>query len=160
MANVLQFTCPRCGSHSITEVMVEMVVDSKVDAIIEIDGAVELQYGEQTNEGGHVDHYCCGGCGLWIVDDHSEHADDGLDAHALAKAIRALNAEHLVTGLVAPAEAEKSEKGDPVSFGDLIQRVTDNFVLMSEEELADEWNKLCPDNPVVYEGDSLFWVKK
>lgn len=82
------FKCPKCGSHKIEEIMVDMTVSSEVAEISPEGG--EITYGEQTNEGGHVDRYGCGQCGYTIIDHDSPFCEDGLDGEALASALKAL----------------------------------------------------------------------
>ncbi len=119
----IEFTCPECGSHKIEEIMVDMIVASEcslgypaVDpgCVVDPDG-YEIQYGDQTNQGGHVERYQCGNCGFTIVDDSSDHADDGLDEHALVKAIQALN-------------AVPSKMGDRVTHTELVQTILRSFL--------------------------------
>lgn len=86
------FTCPRpgCGSHTIEEIMVDGSTCSEVTSIDRDSG--ELTYGNASNDGGYVDRYQCGGCGLIIVNDDSPEADDGLGAEALIRALKNLDA--------------------------------------------------------------------
>lgn len=85
----IEFKCPECGECRIIETMVDMVVHSDI-VVSECEAGVSYVYGDQTNEDGHVDRYQCADCGFVIVDDTSPHADDGLDAGALAKALKEL----------------------------------------------------------------------
>ena len=144
-----KFTCPKCENHEMEEGQVDVVVTSPINAVVERhDGSVAIDYGKQTNEGGHVGNYQCRTCGYIIVDDSPENEDktqDGLDEHSLVMALKELNAP--------------PQKGDLVSADELIQRISDQYETLSGHELAEEWNKLCPANEVMYEGDSLFWVK-
>jgi len=90
--NAPDFTCPRpgCNSHTIEEVMLDGSTCSEVTSIDRESG--ELTYGNASNDGGYVDRYQCRGCGHIIIDDHSPHAEDGLDGHALVKALEELHA--------------------------------------------------------------------
>ncbi len=96
MADIV-FTCPKCGSHRIEEIMVDMTVASEISiSEDEADGGIFHRYGEQTNDGGHVDRYQCEDCGYVILDDSPENEDktqDGLDERALANEIKRINAD-------------------------------------------------------------------
>ncbi len=143
------FKCPKCGSDKIEEILDDITVATGISNVkIFDDGRIEYDNGEQTNEGGHVDRYQCGDCGFTIVDDKSPHADDGLDEHALVKAIQYLN--------------NPPKKGDLVSHGELVHRIADGYDALSGEELATLWNELFPATPVVYDEvvNTLFWVKE
>lgn len=143
-----EFQCPKCGALNFEEVQVDLTCATSISQVREMDdGDVQIEYGEQTNESGHVDRYQCMGCGYTIVDDKSPHADDGLDEHALAKALKELIAN------------AKPKKGDLVSHSELCHRLANALEISGGEELARIWNEVCPDE-VIYEGDSLFWVKK
>ena len=143
---VPEFTCPKCGGRNIEEIMADMVVSSEVIEISPEGG--ELLYGEQTNEGGHVCSYNCSGCGLLIVDDDSEHAEDGLDGHALVAALKHLNAN-------TPAE------GVPlITHEELVKRFLDALEVTPGDAMARIWNAAYP-NQVRYAGDSMYeWVKE
>lgn len=165
----INFCCPICCANTIEEIMVDVAVASEIRiSKYEEDetgpSCIETNYGDQTNDGGHVDRYQCGGCGYTIVDHNSPHSDDGLDVDALAKAIEALNTPPGV-------------KGEEVSHADLVDRIADAHTALSaavlkagrvsSNELAIMWNVLFPKTPVVYEGphrinarSSLYWVKK
>lgn len=145
MAEVdIVFTCPKCGCHKIEEIMMDLCVASDISISEHPDGTIDFAYGDQSNEGGgHVDRYQCGECGRTIVDHNSPHSDDGLDVAALAKAINAIN--------------NPPKQGEQVSFDELVTRISDQYSTLSGEELAQEWNRLFPEQ-VVYEGDSMFWV--
>jgi len=150
MRTEIDFKCPKCGSKKIEEIMVGITVATEIYSIALMDdGHVDYMQGDQINEDGHVDRYQCGVCGFTIVDHDSPHSDDGLDEGALVKAIEALNA---AVPLVV--------KGDLVGHGDLVHRIADAYEALSGEELANLWNELFPATPVIYEGDSLYWVEK
>lgn len=57
--------CPRCGENRIEEIMVGVVVASRINDV-PID-CTDFDYGEQTNDGGEVDRYQCEGCGYTIA---------------------------------------------------------------------------------------------
>jgi hypothetical protein len=63
--NPYRFTCSSCGGHVIEEIMVKVVVASTL--IIHHDGDVD--YEDQTNEGGEVERFQCEGCGAVLVED-------------------------------------------------------------------------------------------
>lgn len=150
--NYIEFTCPKCGGHNPEEIMVNITVASGIDRLWRDEaGIVQVGYGEQTNDydggdGGHVDRYQCEGCGYTIVDDKSRHAEDGLDEAALASAIEELN--------------RIERKGELVCANELVDRIADAHRGLSGQELADIWNGIFPGMEVVYDGDSLFWVKQ
>jgi hypothetical protein len=63
----LQFTCPKCGAHKFEEIMVNVTVSSEIATVEVEDGEViEVNYEDQTNEGGEVDRYQCAECGETI----------------------------------------------------------------------------------------------
>jgi rubredoxin len=69
----MNFTCPECQQHRLEEVMTSVIVASTI--IDAQDGSID--YGEQTNEGGLVDHYQCMDCGYIIRwDEESDPIDD------------------------------------------------------------------------------------
>ena len=131
--------------------MADVIVASDIHLVQSEDGlAADFDYGKQTNSGGHVDRYQCKGCGWTIIDDSAEydkHTQDGLGGEALISRIKEMNTP------------TPPEKGDPVTFDDLVARIAVQYSTLSGEELAEEWNRLF-DDQVVYEGDSLFWVKR
>ena len=55
---------------------------------------------------------------------------------------------------------EPVRKGEQVSFGELIGRIAAGYESLGGEELAELWNELFPSDPVVYEGDSFFWIEE
>jgi len=57
------FTCPKCGSHRLEEVMTGVTVTSSV---ISVRDGGDIEYGLQSNEDGEVDCYQCMDCGLAI----------------------------------------------------------------------------------------------
>lgn len=151
MATDIVFTCPKCGSHKIEEIMVDMTVVSEMTISEHEDetgpGGIFTNYGEQENDGGHVDRYQCGECGKTIVDHDSPHSIDGLDAGALAKAIKFLNANEPEPGVILITHAE------------LVRRFADALRVTECEVLARIWNEESP-NAVKYVGDSMFeWLE-
>lgn len=60
-----KFTCHKCDSHRLEEVMFDVTVISEI-AVLDDDG---LEYGEQTNEDGVVDRYQCCNCGQSVAVD-------------------------------------------------------------------------------------------
>lgn len=142
----LEFTCPKCSSHKIEEIIVDMTVAGE----IRFGEGNRVDRGDQTNEGGHVDRYQCGECGYTITDDTSPHADDGLDEYALRKAIEALNV----------ATIKQPNPDVPlVTHAELVRRFSDALEVTEGEAMANLWNETSPDE-VEYIGDSMFrWVK-
>ena len=67
------FQCPRCGGHSLEEVMIDVVVTSEV---VEVYEGGDLSYGSQENTEGSVDHYQCAACG-WVFK-HGEASGEEL----------------------------------------------------------------------------------
>lgn len=63
-----KFTCHKCGSHKLEEVMFDVTVVSEIAVLDDDDG---LEYGEQTNEDGTVDRYQCVNCGQRVAIDLS-----------------------------------------------------------------------------------------
>ena len=59
----MRFTCPDCGGHNIEEVMEDVIVASRVINVWE---GGDIDYGEQTNDGGVVDRFQCETCG-WEI---------------------------------------------------------------------------------------------
>jgi len=72
----MKFTCPKCKTNRLEEVMVDVTVASQVTLIYD-DG--DMDYGNQTNEGGEIDHYQCIECGCVLKDDNNEPVKDQLD---------------------------------------------------------------------------------
>lgn len=135
-----------CGETMIEEVNTDVTVVSDVDSITLFDdGKIDTVYGEQTNEGGHVVRYQCKKCGSLIVDDDSEHAEDGLDEHALVKAIEALN-------------AVKDAKGEVVGCDALLNLISEAHENLDGDELTEVFNNFFPGQKVKYLGNSLFEV--
>jgi len=145
----IQFKCPNCKYTTVEEIMVDVGVSSEIHGLrLWSDGGVDVQYGEQTNEDGHIDRYICANCGYTIADHTSRHANDGLDECALVKAIEELN-----------AIAEEKEP-ELISVDELANRFSKLIREgLSGEDLATFWNNLV-DEKIVYEGDSMFRVKK
>lgn len=83
----LDFSCPKCESTRLEEIMSGDLVVTTVVNWIGSDGVVD--YGEQFNEGGYVVRYQCSECSYCIVDD-TTCGDDPLDDEALVKAIKKL----------------------------------------------------------------------
>lgn len=144
MSKEIEFHCPNCNAGDIEEIQAEITVASDVNSLVLHDDGVDIDYGEQTNEGGHVVRYQCKNCGYNIVDDNSEHADDGLDEHALVKAIQALNAK------------EPKGRGELVGFPILLNKIKNAQDRVGGKELAEIFNSLFPDQQVKYIGDSMF----
>lgn len=65
-----KFTCQKCGSHKLEEVMFDVTVVSEI-AVLDDDDDDGLEYGEQTNEDGTVDRYQCVNCGQSVAIDLS-----------------------------------------------------------------------------------------
>jgi rubredoxin len=141
------FTCPKCKGGKIEEIQVDITTTSEINVLTEENdpSCIVVLYGEQTNEGGHVERYQCGSCGFIICDDTSPHAEDGLDDDALVRAIDHLNLKQEVAKKI-------------VSHDDLVRRLSDQYATLSGEELANAWNVLM-DDQVIYDGDSLYWVE-
>jgi predicted RNA-binding Zn-ribbon protein involved in translation (DUF1610 family) len=56
----VEFKCPECKGDRLEEIMADVTVAS---VIISIGEGGDIQYGEQSNEGGHVERYQCMDCG-------------------------------------------------------------------------------------------------
>lgn len=149
MSKEIKFVCQKCdaGEDSrIEEVQAEMTVTTEIDVLDSYDdGHVEVQYGDERNEDGHVVRYQCKKCGFLIVDSDSEHAEDGLDEHALVKAIEALN-------------AVREAKGEVVGCDALLNQISEAHENLDGGELAELFNNLFPGQKVKYLGDSMFEV--
>lgn len=64
----IKFTCPKCGGHTIEEIMANVTVSSTVNSVSMDDGKyLEFDYSDQTNEGGEIDRYQCAQCGYCIA---------------------------------------------------------------------------------------------
>jgi len=75
----LQFTCPRCRSRKLEEIMVNVTVSSEIATIEVEDGEViEINYEDQTNEDGEVDRYQCAECGKTICTETLKPDSPGL----------------------------------------------------------------------------------
>jgi len=148
----IEFTCPKCNEHRIEEIMVDVGVISEISRLLRYENGVGIEYGEQTNDDGHVDRYQCGGCGYTIVSDAPEFDEltmDGLDENALVKAIDELNS--------IPVKAKELEL---ISVDELANRFSKLIREgLSGEDLATFWNTLV-DEKIVYEGDSMFRMMK
>jgi len=68
----VEFTCTKCGSHRLEEVMAGVTVSSIVHTLAIEDGEVSMEYGEQSNEGGTVDRYQCMDCGDMVANSQEE----------------------------------------------------------------------------------------
>ena len=68
----MKFTCIECGGHRLEEVMLGVVVASKVNDITIEDGEIFIEYGEQTNDGGHDESYQCQDCGKVIAESQED----------------------------------------------------------------------------------------
>lgn len=141
------FTCPKCGCHKIEEIMMDLCVASDISISEHPDGTIDFAYGDQSNEGGHVDRYQCGDCGRTIVNHDSPYSMDGLDVAALAKAIKFLNANEPADGVPLITHAE------------LVERFADALRTTDGEAMARIWNGSFA-NEVKYVDDGMFeWVK-
>jgi predicted RNA-binding Zn-ribbon protein involved in translation (DUF1610 family) len=61
----VKFKCPDCGGHRIEEIMSDVTVASEITCIPE---GGDLDYGEQTSDGGVVERYQCMHCGFVVPD--------------------------------------------------------------------------------------------
>ncbi len=152
----IKFTCPKCENHGIEEIMVDVTFVSKIRISEHEDdetgpGGIftnRFDYGEQTNEDGHVDRYQCSSCGFNILDDSPEnekYTQDGLDPGALATRIKELNAALAVTPL----------DGQTMSHIELVELVKDRLEELSGEDMRDLVNNLFQEQ-ITYEGDSFY----
>jgi predicted RNA-binding Zn-ribbon protein involved in translation (DUF1610 family) len=148
----ITFTCPTCGEHVLEEIMVDITVSSEC-SVIEVDGfgvdptTYEIGYHRgKKNEGGHVDRYQCSGCGFKIIDHESPHCEEGLDATALAKALKEL---------ANPTETQQDRSG-LVSHDELVREIAQQYAGLTGEEMVLEWSRLFPGKEITYDGDSLY----
>lgn len=65
----MNFTCKRCGSHRLEEVMTDVVVSSEITDVGE---GGDIEYGNVANDGGVVDRYQCLNCGEKVATDLQE----------------------------------------------------------------------------------------
>tara|TARA_Y100000310_G_scaffold280329_1_gene299987 strand:- start:1063 stop:1551 length:489 start_codon:yes stop_codon:yes gene_type:complete len=72
MCKKLKFTCEQCGEHRLEEIMVDVVVSSEIT--VSEDGNID--YGEQSNDGGEVERYQCMACGQDVLDNTSHPLTD------------------------------------------------------------------------------------
>ncbi len=140
MAKEIPFKCPKCMFSLYEEVLVNVTIATQCRLFEDFD----LRYYDAENSDGQVDRYQCSQCGYTIME--CDSADQGELALKLAEVLKGLNAP--------------IKKGDCVSFGDLIHRIADAYERLEGEELANLWNEMFSTTPVVYDGDSLFWVKE
>ena len=70
----LEFTCPKCGGHSLNEIMVGVCV---ITEIIGFDDYC-IDYDDAVNKGGHIESFCCENCG-WYVRNNDSY--DLIDCH-------------------------------------------------------------------------------
>jgi len=150
MSNKIEFVCPKCDASEdsrIEEVQAEMTVTTEVDNLVSFDdGHIEIQYGDENNEDGHVVRYQCKKCGFVIVSDDpkfDEFTQDGLDEHALVKAVNALN-------------VIKDAKGEIISMKDVLNQIKEAHEDLGGEDMADAFNNLFPAQQIKYLGDSMF----
>jgi predicted RNA-binding Zn-ribbon protein involved in translation (DUF1610 family) len=57
------FTCPKCGSHKLNEILVGVIQTTEVTAVEQADDGLACDYGDSTHDGGEIAHYECGNCG-------------------------------------------------------------------------------------------------
>ena len=57
------FTCPKCGSHKLDEILVGVIQTTVVTAVELTDEGLACDYGDSTHDGGEIAHYECGHCG-------------------------------------------------------------------------------------------------
>ncbi len=62
------FTCDQCGGHQLEEVMVGVILTSRVESI---DGT-EMEYGEVEHQEGEVVKYQCAKCGNEVAENEDE----------------------------------------------------------------------------------------
>ena len=67
-----EFTCPKCGSHRLEEVMTNVTIYSPIKSYSIEDGEIDFEYGNQNNEDGAVERYQCMDCGEHIAFDQAE----------------------------------------------------------------------------------------
>ena len=159
MSKGTKFVCPNeilvpgekshdCGGTEIEEIIADVTVVSEVTELeLFDDGSVQHSYGEQTNEDGHVVRYQCKTCGYNIVDDDSEFANEGLDEHALAKAIWAIN--------------KMRESGGPIiDIEEILAQLNKAHEQLEGKELAEVFNSYFPEQQVNYVGDGTFVEEK
>ena len=116
------FKCPDCGSHRIEEIMADVTVASEITCIVE---GGDLEYGEQTNDGGVIDRYQCIHCGFVIPD--------------------CTDAEELFTALDVVRQAKEARKPNP-DQGDTRPWYLKCYECPScGEKWTDEWDCLCDD---------------
>lgn len=83
------FKCPKCRHSYYEEIQVDITVATGCH-LVEDEQGVDLRYFAFSNSDGYVDRYQCSGCGYTIIDHNSLFCEEGLDADALAKALKAL----------------------------------------------------------------------
>ena len=61
---IIDFDCPTCGSDEIVEVLEEVIMESTLEEIHQIDDDnIEIIYGNASTDGGSVSRYTCANCG-------------------------------------------------------------------------------------------------
>ena len=68
----MNFECPRCGSHRIEEILIDVVQATEVTEVKDEDGFAVLDYGDHTLDGGEVQGFQCLRCGEHIAKDQEE----------------------------------------------------------------------------------------
>jgi len=71
------FTCPKCGSHKLDEVLFAVSQTSSITVIEPNfeESSLALDYGGYSHDGGELSHYSCGECGRLIAKDEKELAN-------------------------------------------------------------------------------------
>lgn len=115
------FTCPKCFSRAIEEIMVDVTVASELriseyEADATGPGGISASYGEQTNEGGHIERYQCGKCGYTILDDSPEN-EAATHAGALAARLKELQHDAALTKLLVAADTVSDKPTRPIEMG-------------------------------------------
>lgn len=67
-----EFTCKKCGSHTLEEVMTDVTVSSSIKGFEILDGFIDIDYAEQSNEGGEIETYQCLNCGEAVANSQEE----------------------------------------------------------------------------------------
>jgi DNA-directed RNA polymerase subunit RPC12/RpoP len=71
------FTCPKCGSHILEEVMCGVIQTTVISDVEEMETGVACDYVEATPtyDEGEVTHYQCGHCGEIVAENETELAE-------------------------------------------------------------------------------------
>jgi len=86
MENIMkqvEFTCPKCGCHTLEEIMVDVTVASTIIDIAWCSEGIEYDYGEQTNEDGVIIRYQCVGCGFILKINDEYDSGEQIDVCSL-----------------------------------------------------------------------------